>query len=105
MVNTWKSHVQTNTKLINAEIILHCTLWFLAGGSYLDIMCNAGLSRTAFYPSIYKGIDAINRCPDLALKLPWSLEELHNAADEFALLNRDQLLNGWVLALDGWLCR
>jgi hypothetical protein len=26
MVNTWKSHVQTNTKLINAEIILHCTL-------------------------------------------------------------------------------
>jgi hypothetical protein len=23
-------------------------------------MCNAGLSRTAFYSSIYKGIDAIN---------------------------------------------
>jgi hypothetical protein len=68
-------------------------------------MCNAGLSRTAFYSSIYKGIDAINRCPDLALKLPRSLEELRNAADEFALLSRDGLLNGCVLALDGWLCR
>jgi hypothetical protein len=33
------------------------------------------------------------------------LEELHNAADEFALLSRDLLLNGCVLDLDGWLCR
>jgi hypothetical protein len=104
MVNTWKSHVQTNTKLIYTEIILHCTLQFLAGGSYLDIMCNAVLSHTAFYSSIYKGIDLINRCPDLALKLPRSLEELHNAADEFASLSRDWLLNGCVLVLDGWLC-
>jgi hypothetical protein len=67
-------------------------------------MCNAGLSCTAFYSSIHKGIDAINRCPDLALMLPQSLEELHNAADKFALLSRDRLLNGCVLALDGWLC-
>jgi hypothetical protein len=105
MVNSWKSRVQTNTAPIYAEIILHCTLRFLVGGSYLDIICNAGLSRTAFYSSIYKGIDAINRCPDLALKLPRSLEELCNAADEFISLSRDQLLNGCVLALDGWLCQ
>jgi hypothetical protein len=85
MVNTWKSHVQTNTKLIYTEIILHCTLQFLAGGSYLDIMCNAVLSHTAFYSSIYKGIDAINRCPDLALKLPQSLEELLFSSVAFPL--------------------
>jgi hypothetical protein len=68
-------------------------------------MCNAGLSHTAFYSSIYKGIDAINRCPDLALKLPRSLEELRIAADKLALLSRDRHLNGCVLALDGWLCQ
>ncbi len=67
-------------------------------------MCNGGLLHTAFYSSIYKGMDAINRCPDLALKLPRSLEELQNAADEFASVRRDWLLNGCVLALDGWLC-
>ncbi len=67
-------------------------------------MCNGGLSHTAFYSSIYKGMDAINRCPDLALKLPRYLEELQNAADEFASVRRDWLLNGCVLALDGWLC-
>ncbi len=97
MVNTWKSRVRTNTEPIHAEIILHCSLRFLAGGLYLEIMCNAVLSHTAFYSSIYKGIDAINRCPDLALKLPRSLEELHDAADEFASLSRDQLLNWWYL--------
>jgi hypothetical protein len=66
-------------------------------------MCNAGLSHTAFYSSIYKGIDAVNRCPDLALKLPQLLEDLRNVAGKFASLSRDRLLNGCVFTLDGCL--
>ena len=45
------------------EIILHCTLRYLAGGSYHDIHTMAGLSRASFYHCIYRGIGAINSCP------------------------------------------
>ncbi len=76
-------------------IVYYDFFWGLIFGYYLK----------CFYSSIYKGIDAINRCPDLELKLHRSLEELQNAADESASLRRDCLLNGCFLALDGWLCQ
>jgi hypothetical protein len=47
------------------EIILHCTLRYLAGGSYHDIRTTAGLSKSSFYHCIYHGIDAIDNCPQL----------------------------------------
>ncbi len=103
-VNCEQSRCRTSgLEPIYAEIVLHVR--FLAGGSYLDIMCNAGISQTAFYTCIYKGINAINGCPDLMLQLPRSLDQLRNAADEFASLSLDQVLNGCVIALDGWLCQ
>jgi hypothetical protein len=44
-VNCEQSRRRTSgLESIYAEIVLHCTLRFLAGGSYLDIMCNAGIS-------------------------------------------------------------
>jgi hypothetical protein len=38
------------------------------------------------------------------LELPRSLEQLCNSASEFASLRLDRVLNGCVMALDGWLC-
>ena len=67
----------------------------------MEVMRNAGLSWTAFYSSIHKGIDAINKCPLLVVKLPFSLDEFRCAANEFVSLSRDWLLNGCVVALDG----
>jgi hypothetical protein len=37
------------------------------------------------------------------LQLPRSLEQLRNSASEFASLSLDLVLNGCVMALDGWL--
>ena len=50
---------------ISAELIMHCTLRYLAGGSVHDIRTTAGMSKTSFYRSAYRGIDAINHCPEL----------------------------------------
>jgi hypothetical protein len=53
------------------EIILHCTLRYLCGGSYHDIFTTAGMSRSSFYNCIYHGTDAINNC--LQIKIDFHL--------------------------------
>jgi hypothetical protein len=68
-------------------------------------MCNAGIPQTAFYSCIYRGKDAINGCPELMLQFPWSLGQLCLSASEFASLSLDRVINGFVMALDGWLCQ
>jgi len=42
---------------IVAEIIMHCTLCYLAGGSVHDIWLCAGLSVSSFYRAVQQGID------------------------------------------------
>jgi hypothetical protein len=105
-INCRKSMNRTSNQTpIGPELILHCTLRYLAGASYLDVLAHTGISRTAFYASVYKGIDAICGCDELALKMPMTLSELRVAADEFTNISLDGRLNGCVGALDGWLCR
>ncbi len=77
----------------------------MAGGSYHDIRTTAGLSRASFYRCIYRGIDAINSCPQLQLKFPFTLSELHQTATDFEGHSAHGIFNGCVGALDGWLCR
>ena len=104
-VNPRKSRNRTsNQDPIYAELTLHCTLRFLAGASYLDVMMHTGISRTAFYSCVYKGIDAICSCPELELKMPLSLSEMKAAANSFKNISLDGRLNGCIGALDGWLC-
>ena len=55
----------SNQDPIGPEMILHCMLHYLSGGSYLDVMIHTGISRVAFYSCVYWGMDAICKCPDL----------------------------------------
>ncbi len=88
---------------IIAELIMHCTLCYLAGGSIHDIRVTAGMSATSFYRCVFWGIDAISCCSELKIKFP-ALEELHKSAHEFHQCSGEGVLNGCVAALDGWLC-
>ncbi len=99
------SNASKGRRLIIHEIILHCTLRYLAGGSYHDIHTTAGLSRASFYRCIYRGIDSINSCPQLKLKFSFTLSELHQTAMDFEGHSAHGIFNGCVGALDGWLCR
>jgi hypothetical protein len=85
--------------------MLHCTLKYLAGASYLDVIIHTGISWTLFYSCVYKGINAICRCQELQLKMPMSLSDMHYATNSFKELSLDGQLNGCIGALDGWLCR
>ena len=90
---------------IVSELILHCTIRYLAGGSYHDIRTNAGMSIMSFYRCVRRGIDAINSCPEFRFVFPTSMDELITAAHDFHELSSHGVLNGCVGALDGWLCR
>ena len=91
---------------ISIEIMLHCLLRWLSGGSYLDIMLSAVISPVHFYTSVYKCIDAILESEDLAYKFPNTEKELDDAAQVFKLLSHPGCNKGvccmsrWVFASD-----
>lgn len=87
------------------EIIVHCLVRWLAGGSYLDIKLITGISIPEFYHLIHKGMDAILLCKELDnINFPTNNEEIENMAENFAELSSHSLFTGCVGAIDGYLC-
>ncbi len=52
---------------ITPELILHCVLHYMAGGSHHDICILAGIGKSTIFTCLHRAIDAINKCPNLAL--------------------------------------
>jgi hypothetical protein len=106
MVNEKQSNRQSRgAGPISVEIILHCLIRYMAGGSHHDIRVAAGLAKSTFFYCLHRGIDAINKCSELALRFPTNLDELKRTALEFQGKSSFGVLDGCVGALDGWLCR
>jgi hypothetical protein len=62
-VNEEMSRRRSNGKgSITVEIMLHCTLRWLGGGSYLDIRLSAGISIPSFFRCVHACINAIVLC-------------------------------------------
>ena len=80
MVSDEMARVRTGKETISVEIMLHCLLRWLGGGSYLDIRLSAGISPAKFYSCVYKCVDAILGSEDLAYKFPSTEKELDEAA-------------------------
>ena len=96
-VNEGKSWNRTSgVDPMGPELALHCTLRYLAGGSYHDIRITAGISKLAFYYSLHKCIDAILKCLELQLHMPTSSSELLCASLDFTELSSHGILNGCV---------
>ena len=115
LVNLLRPWLQVNLKQsrnaskgnqpIVPEIIMHCTLRYLAGGALHDIRVCAGLSVSSFYRAVRRGIDAVNACSSLAIKFPVTIDELMTSASEFERLSSHGIINGCIGAVDGWLCQ
>ena len=103
--NKQSSNASKGRRPIVAEIILHCTLRYLAGGSVHDIRVCAGLSQSSFYRAVHRGLDAINDCPSLSINFPMTLSDLSRSAAEFKSISSHGVIDGCIAALDGWLCR
>lgn len=58
---------QRNGHRVSPEIKLHMTLRWLRGGQYHDAMLGLGVSRSCFFTTVWKVIDAINRTHSLPM--------------------------------------
>ena len=81
---------------IDTNIQLYCLIRYLAGGSLHDIRLIAGVSKTAFYASIHDALDAILQCPQLAIQLPRTDEELNEICDGFTECSLHEVMSGCV---------
>jgi hypothetical protein len=89
---------------LTPELILHCLIRYMAGGSHHDIRVLAGLPISPFLYYLHRGMDAVNRCPQLSLEFPMDHGELKRVALEFQGKSSFGVTDGCVGALDGWLC-
>eukprot|EP00918_Siedleckia_nematoides_P104797 GHVU01228748.1.p1 GENE.GHVU01228748.1~~GHVU01228748.1.p1 ORF type:complete len:429 (-),score=19.71 GHVU01228748.1:184-1470(-) len=99
------AYVSCERTPIDATIILHCTLRWLAGGSMQDLKASGGISKRSFYRSVHAGMVAICVCDTLSYHFPSTLQEIHEAAYSFALLSSHRVVRGCVGAIDGLLVR
>jgi hypothetical protein len=73
-------------------------------GAFHDIRTNAGIAKSTFFVAIHRGIDAVNNCPELAIRFPTTTPGLQKLALDFQGKSSNGALDGCVGALDGWLC-
>ena len=92
-VDEQMSGVRTSKGSITPEIMLHCLLRWLAGGSYLDIRLCAGISVPSFYRVVYKCVDAILAADELSFSFP-SGERIDAAAVAFETISSHRAIKG-----------
>ncbi len=90
---------------ITTELILYHLLCYMAGGSHHDIHVLARIGKSTFSICLHWAIDAINKCPNLALHILSSPVDLKEVAVEFQSKRSFEVLNRCIRALDGWLFR
>jgi hypothetical protein len=88
---------------ISCKIMLHCTIRYLAGGSYLDLRQTASISKPSFYYVIWHTITTINNCSSLAVTLPRDSDGLAIVAEGFKSKSTGQgAMNGCIGSLNGF---
>ena len=85
------------------ELCLYCTLRYLAGASYLDIVVFAGISIPSFYRVVRKTTHAINSVDELEIKFPTTFEECKVAAAGFENISFQSAIANCIGAIDGYL--
>jgi hypothetical protein len=86
------------------ELCLYCTIWWLAGGSYLDITDISGISKSSFYRVVWRTITAICKGPELRPKFPKTNEEIGASISGFASSRTtDGIINNCAGVVDGYL--
>jgi len=68
---------------IAGELRLSVALRHFAGGRPEDVSMVHGISRSEVFNGIWKAVDAVNKCPELAFKCPESHVEQQLIADGF----------------------
>ena len=73
---------------IPVDAKLSIALRYFAGGDPYDIMISHGVSHSAVYLSVWQVVDAVNNCPQLAMKFPEDLSQQKKLAREVSTEER-----------------
>ncbi len=79
------------------------TIRWLSGGSYHDIRDAGNFSKPTFFCLLWLGLNAVNSCNELKIKLPQTEKELEEVRDGFMKKSTEGVMSGCVGALDGLL--
>jgi hypothetical protein len=83
--------------------ILGLTIRWLSGGSYHDIRDAGNFSKPTFFRLLWLGLNSINSCNEVKIKLPQTEKELDEVRDDFTMKSTEGVMSGCVGALDGFL--
>ncbi|KAG6941469.1 hypothetical protein JG688_00018658 [Phytophthora aleatoria] len=84
---------------VHSDIVLHCTLRWLAGGSsYDDISAIAMMSVPTFFRYVNSGMTALLACEELAIKFPTTRDEMKAQSEAFATKSLGGVLKGLWMA-------
>ncbi len=83
--------------------ILGLTIRWLSGGSYHDIQDAGNFSKPTFFHLLWLGLNALNSCNELKMKLPQTENELEEVWDGFTKKSTDGVMSACVGASDGFL--
>ena len=104
-VNHDMSFRRTGTMPIIPEIIMHCLIRYMAGGSYIDIRLVVDVSITAFYNCIRIAMKALIKCTALKIQFPKNNEEVIKQGRLFKKLSTNGVIDKCVGCIDGILIR
>ena len=104
-VNEEMSTRRTGEDPISPEMMLHCLIRYLAGGSVRDIRLVVKISSKSFYWVVYKCVNAILRCKELHYHFPSTEDAIDEVAAGFADISANGLIQGCVGCMDGMLLR
>ena len=93
---------------LSPEISVFATLRWLAGASFLDICPLVGISKTAFYDTLWKTIGAIVKSKHFELdniQFPQTLDECTEAATSFESISHACAIRNCVSVIDGYLLK
>ena len=95
--------VASHGRMIIPELCLYCTLCYLAGASYLEIIVFAGISTSSFYRIVHKTIHTINLTDELSINFPQTMAKCRAAVARFTNISYQSALANCIGALDGYL--
>ena len=98
-----KAKAASHGGMIIPELCLYCTLHYLAGASYLDVIVLACISTSSFYRIVHKIIHAINLIDELSINFPPTIAECRAAAAGFSNISFQSAIANCIGALDGYL--
>ena len=89
--------------MITPELWLYCTLHYLAGASYLDIIVFADISTSSFYRIVHKTIHTINLMDELSIDFPQMMAECREAVARFTNISYQSAIGNCIGARDRYL--